>query len=112
MFNTVQDAWANLLAGKSGIATVTKFDHSNLSVHFAGEVKDFHAQDFVDSKFMRRFDRFIQYGMAAAIMAMEDSGLKINIDTQDRVGVITHVIQVRILPRVERVFYPAAAMQP
>ena len=60
--NTVETAWGNLLAGKSGIATITKFDHSGLSVHFAGEVKDFQIENYISAKEARHMDTFIHFG--------------------------------------------------
>src|SRR4030042_2730488 len=81
-------SWEALCQGKSGIGPITHFDASPLKCQGEGEVKDFHAQDFMDTKFIRRFDPFIQYAMAAARMAVEDSGLKVNVDNEDRVGVI------------------------
>ena len=57
--NSVDVAWSNVLAGKSGIATITKFDHAPLSVHFAGEVKDFNVEEYVSAKEARHMDTFI-----------------------------------------------------
>jgi len=73
--NTVGDAWANLLAGKSGIGTITRFDASNLNCHIAGEVKDLDLDQYISPKEARAMDRFIHYGVAAAIQAVNDSGL-------------------------------------
>lgn len=86
--NTVQEAWTNLLAGKSGIATVTKFDHSNLSVHFAGEVKNFNVEDYIPAKEARHMDTFIHYGIAAGTQAFRDSGLEVNEQNAERIGVL------------------------
>lgn len=86
--NTVSDAWNNLLAGKSGIATITKFDHSNLSVHFAGEVKGFNIEDYIPAKEARHMDTFIHYGIAAGTQAFRDSGLTITEENAERVGVL------------------------
>ena len=68
--NTVSDSWTNLLAGKSGIATVTAFDASALSCHFAGEVKGFDITQYIPEKEARHMDRFIHLGLAAAIDAV------------------------------------------
>jgi len=84
----VGKSWTALCQGESGIGPITRFDATPLKCQIAGELKDFHSLDFVDGKFIRRFDPFIQYAMAAARMAVEDSELKVNIDNEDRVGVI------------------------
>jgi 3-oxoacyl-[acyl-carrier-protein] synthase II len=73
--NTVAEGWANLLAGRSGIATITKFDASNFSCHFAGEVKGFKIEDYIPAKEARHMDTFIHYGLAASMQAVKDSGL-------------------------------------
>lgn len=73
--NTVTEAWSNLLAGKSGISTITHFDASNLSCHIAGEVKNFDITQFISSKDARRMDKFIHYGLAASLEAIADAGL-------------------------------------
>ena len=86
--NTVAEGWANLVAGKSGIATVTKFDHSALAVHFAGEVKGFNAEDYIPAKEARNMDTFIHFGIAAGTQALKDSGLEITEENADRVGVL------------------------
>ncbi|KVV37058.1 beta-ketoacyl-[acyl-carrier-protein] synthase II [Burkholderia territorii] len=86
--NNVADGWANLVAGKSGIATVTKFDASNLACHFAGEVKGFNAEDYIPAKEARNMDTFIHYGIAAGVQAMRDSGLEVNEANAERIGVL------------------------
>ncbi|BDW11359.1 3-oxoacyl-[acyl-carrier-protein] synthase 2 [Polynucleobacter sp. SHI8] len=86
--NTVATAWDNLLAGKSGIATISKFDHSGLSVHFAGEVKDFQIEDYISAKEARHMDTFIHYGIAAGTQAFTDSGLVITEENAERCGVL------------------------
>ncbi len=86
--NTVAAGWANLVAGQSGIATVTKFDASNLSTRFAGEVKGFEIERYISSKEARHMDTFIHYGLAAGIQAMQDSGLEVNQANAERIGVI------------------------
>ena len=86
--NTVSLAWDNLLAGKSGIATISKFDHSGLSVHFAGEVKGFQIEDYISAKEARHMDTFIHYGIAAGTQAFADSGLVITEENAERCGVL------------------------
>ena len=86
--NTVGDAWDNLLAGRSGIATLTKFDHSGLSVHFGGEVKGFNIEDYISGKEARHMDTFIHYGLAAGIQAFRDSGITVTDDNSERIGVM------------------------
>jgi 3-oxoacyl-[acyl-carrier-protein] synthase II len=86
--NTVGDAWNNLLAGRSGIATITKFDHSNLPVHFAGEVKGFNIEDYIPAKEARHMDTFIHYGIAAGMQAFKDSGLTVTEENSERIGVL------------------------
>ena len=86
--NSVDVAWSNLLAGKSGIATITKFDHAALGVHFAGEVKDFNVEEYVSVKEARHMDTFIHYGIAAGTQAIRDSGLEIHDANAERVGVM------------------------
>jgi 3-oxoacyl-[acyl-carrier-protein] synthase II len=72
---TVTESWNNLVAGRSGIAAVTKFDASNLSVRFAGEVKGFKVEDYIPAKEARHMDTFIHYGLAASLQAVADAGL-------------------------------------
>ncbi len=73
--NTVADAWANVLAGKSGIDFITGFDASALACRFAGEVKNFDIGDYLNSKEVRTMDTFIHFGVAAAAQAVADAGL-------------------------------------
>lgn len=86
--NTVADAWAALIEGKSGIATITKFDATPFSTHFAGEVKGFNIEDYIPGKEARHMDTFIHFGMAAGIQAIQDSGLAVTDENADRIGVI------------------------
>jgi 3-oxoacyl-[acyl-carrier-protein] synthase II len=83
----VQTAWANIVAGKSGITRITKFDPSNFSSQIAGEVKDFDVSQFLPAKEARRMDTFIQYGLAAAIEAVKDSGIEATEENAERIGV-------------------------
>lgn len=86
--NTVADAWNSLLAGQSGIATITKFDATPFSTHFAGEVKNFNIEDYIPGKEARHMDTFIHYGVAAGMQAMQDSGLVVTEENAERIGVI------------------------
>ncbi len=75
---TVQEGWSNLLAGRSGIANITKFDASNFACKFAGEVKGFNVEEYFPAKEARHMDTFIHYGLAASIQAVHDAGLPTN----------------------------------
>ncbi|ACT48047.1 beta-ketoacyl-ACP synthase II [Methylotenera mobilis] len=83
----VKTAWDNLVAGKSGITQITKFDTSAFASTIAGEVKDFNPEDFITAKDARRMDTFIQYGLAAAIEAVKDSGIVATEENAERIGV-------------------------
>ena len=89
--NTVESSWANLLAGASGIATITKFDASTFSCQIAGEVKGFNVEAYLTSKEARTMDTFIHYGIAAAAQAVADAGLAtgeaLQEDHAERIGV-------------------------
>ncbi|MBI5721889.1 MAG: beta-ketoacyl-ACP synthase II [Burkholderiales bacterium] len=76
--NGVAAAWDNLLAGRSGIATITKFDAAAFACRFAGEVKGFNVEEYLPAKEARHMDTFIQYGLAASIQAVQDAGLATN----------------------------------
>ena len=83
----VKTAWDNILAGKSGITQITKFDASAFSSTIAGEVKDFNVEDYLSAKDARRMDTFIQYGLVAAIEAVKDSGIVVTEENAERIGV-------------------------
>jgi 3-oxoacyl-[acyl-carrier-protein] synthase II len=89
--NDMATSWANLLAGQSGIAAITKFDASAFSCKIAGEVKGFNVEEYLNSKEARTMDTFIHYGIAAAVQAVKDSGLGANEALSDeqavRIGV-------------------------
>jgi 3-oxoacyl-[acyl-carrier-protein] synthase II len=86
--STVEESWANVIAGRSGIAPLTLFDHSTCAVHIGGEVKNFDPAKHMDFKEARRRDRFCQLGIAAARQALDQSGLTITEENADEVGVI------------------------
>ncbi|MEO3693341.1 beta-ketoacyl-ACP synthase II [Roseateles paludis] len=90
--NTVTEGWANILAGRSGIATVTRFDASILACHFAGEVKGFKIDEYISAKEARHMDTFIHYGLAASMQAVRDAGLptgdQLTEETAERIGVM------------------------
>ena len=81
--NTVAEGWANLLAGRSGIDHITKFDASNFACRFAGEVKDFKVEEYLSTKEARTMDTFIHYGLAASIQAVKDAGLPTNTELSE-----------------------------
>ncbi|MEI7613051.1 MAG: beta-ketoacyl-ACP synthase II [Betaproteobacteria bacterium] len=85
--NTVEQAWQNILAGRSGIDRITRFDVSSFPVQIAGEVRDFDISQFIPAKDARRMDTFIHYGMAAGINAIKDAGLEAHPVDADRYGV-------------------------
>ncbi|MCE5180472.1 MAG: beta-ketoacyl-ACP synthase II [Betaproteobacteria bacterium] len=85
--NTVEQAWSNILAGKSGISRITRFDASAISSQIAGEVKDFDVTQYISAKEARRMDTFIHYGLAAGIQAIKDSGIVVTPESAERIGV-------------------------
>lgn len=84
--NTVESTWNALLAGKSGIGLIDHFDTSAFATRFAGLVKDFTCEDYISRKDARKMDPFIQYGVAAGIQAMKDSGLEVTEENAPRFG--------------------------
>lgn len=85
--NTVESSWKALLEGQSGIVNIDHFDTENFSTRFAGLVKDFDCTEYMSKKDARKMDLFIQYGIAAGIQALDDSGLQITEENAPRVGV-------------------------
>jgi 3-oxoacyl-[acyl-carrier-protein] synthase II len=84
-----EKTWNSILNGKSGVAPITRFDASAMASQIAAEVKDYHPEDHFDKKSARHLDFFVQYGIVAARMAVEDSGLAITDQNCNRVAVIT-----------------------
>jgi 3-oxoacyl-[acyl-carrier-protein] synthase II len=86
--NSVDESWEVVIAGRSGIGAITKFDSSAFNSRIAGEIKNFDPLQFVDKKEVRRYDNFAIYSLAAADMAMADAALTISPEIAERVGVI------------------------
>jgi len=84
--NDLQAAWSNLLAGRSGITRITRFDATDFRTQIAGEVRDFVVEDYIAAKEVRRMDSFIHYGVAAAVQAIRDSGLEITDANREMIG--------------------------
>ena len=85
--NTIPEAWDNLVAGRSGIARITRFDPKLFASHMAGEVRGFDVGQYLNPKEARRMDLFIQYGMAAGIQAIRDSGIEVTEANAERIGI-------------------------
>ncbi|OGO93646.1 MAG: beta-ketoacyl-[acyl-carrier-protein] synthase II [Coxiella sp. RIFCSPHIGHO2_12_FULL_44_14] len=86
MGNNLKAAWQNILAGKSGISRISRFDPSNLTVQIAGEVKNFDISDYLPLKDARKYDTFVHYGYAAAKQAIDDAGLDLEKEDPTRMG--------------------------
>jgi len=84
----VDKTWQGLLEGRSGIRKITHFDASSYPVQIAGEVPDFDPRDYIEEKEIKKMDRFIHFALAASEMALNDSGLQINQNNAEKVGVI------------------------
>jgi 3-oxoacyl-[acyl-carrier-protein] synthase II len=86
--NDVASTWDGLLAGRSGVGPITRFDASRFVSRIAAEVKDFDPGDFLDRKEARRMDLYSQYAVAASDMALRDAGLELEREDRDRIGVV------------------------
>lgn len=84
-----QKTWHNICAGVSGVGLITRFDTTEYAVRIAAEVKDFQVEDFIEKKQAKHLDLYVQYAIAAARLAMDDSGAIVNEGNCQRVGVIT-----------------------
>ncbi len=84
----IEENWSNLISGRSGIGPITRFDPSGFSSQIAGEVKNYHPEDFINKKELRKMDVFLQFALGAAHYAMEDAKLKIEPEISSRVGVV------------------------
>ena len=85
--STIDSAWENVCAGKSGISKIDVFDPSEFSVQISGAVKGFNADDYVPKKDQRKMDPFIHYGLGAGAQAIKDAGLEVTEENADRIGV-------------------------
>ena len=85
---TLDTYWKALCAGQSGIGPITKFDVSAFPAKIAAELKDFNAADYIDRKEVRRMDENVQYAVIAAQMAIDNSGLDLDAEDRDRIGVV------------------------
>jgi 3-oxoacyl-[acyl-carrier-protein] synthase II len=86
--NDVAGAWASILAGRSGIGPVTRFDTVNFPTHFGGEIRELNLEPYMSAKDARRMDAFMQYGVVAGMQAMRDSGLEVTEANSDRIGIL------------------------
>ncbi len=86
--NNPEEAWANIVAGKSGAAPITHFDTTNFKTKFACEVKDLNVNDYIDRKEARKIDPYAQYAIIAATQAIEDCGIDLETADKNRIGVV------------------------
>ncbi|AKJ95070.1 MULTISPECIES: beta-ketoacyl-ACP synthase II [Thioalkalivibrio] len=85
--STIDKAWSNIKAGKSGISPIDVFDASDMPVKISGAVRDFEANDYVPPKDQKKMDTFVLYGIAAGLQALDDSGLEVTEENAERIGV-------------------------
>jgi 3-oxoacyl-[acyl-carrier-protein] synthase II len=113
--NSVAEGWANLVAGKTGIGPITKFDATGFACHFAGEVKGFDVEAYISAKDARHMDTFIHYGIAAAAQAVRDAGLPtgaaLTAEVAERIGVLIGS-GIGGLPRIEETHTELVARGP
>jgi len=86
--NDVRSAWGSIVAGRSGIAPVSRFDTTNFQTHFGGEIRELDLAQYMSPKEARRMDAFMQYGMVAGVQAMRDSALAVTEANSPRIGVL------------------------
>jgi 3-oxoacyl-[acyl-carrier-protein] synthase II len=86
--NDAGSAWASILAGRSGIGPVARFDTANFPTHFGGEIRQLDLEPYMSTKDARRMDAFMQYGVVAGVQAMRDSGLVVTEANTDRIGIL------------------------
>ena len=86
--NDVVSAWDSILAGRSGIAPVTRIDTAHFATHFGGEIRGLDLEPYISAKDARRMDAFMQYGVVAGMQAMRDSGLVVTAENSDRIGIL------------------------
>jgi 3-oxoacyl-[acyl-carrier-protein] synthase II len=97
----IDNVWNNILSGQSGVGPLTRFDTDKFDTKFAGEVKEFNPEDYIQPKEVKKMDLFIHYALAAAQIAVKDSGLDMNQEDSDRVGVVVGT-GLGGLPTIER----------
>jgi 3-oxoacyl-[acyl-carrier-protein] synthase II len=86
--NDVATAWSSILAGRSGIGAVSRFDAAKFPTHFGGEIRQLDLEPYMSTKDARRMDAFMQYGVVAGMQAMRDSGLTVTEANADRIGIL------------------------
>jgi 3-oxoacyl-[acyl-carrier-protein] synthase II len=86
--NDIATAWANILAGRSGITPIDRFDTASFPTHFGGEIRNLNLEPYMTTKDARRMDAFMQYGVVAGVQAMRDSGFEVTEANADRIGIM------------------------